>query len=313
MTKLLFHPIYSNLPLPSGHRFPIQKYQQLRDSLVAQGVAPSRFLQPRPLTAEQVKSALCPDYVERFVTGTLEREAVRRIGFPWLPILVERTFTACAGTVLAGLLALQHGRAINLSGGYHHAFYAHGSGFCIINDLYLCALNLLAQPGIARVLIFDCDVHQGDGTAALAAGRDDIVTVSIHGEKNFPFRKQQSDVDVALPQGTTDARYLETVEATLRGALARFRPDAVIYDAGVDIHEADDLGHFLISNDGIYQRDRLVFDLCAQQGLPVAAVIGGGYQRDLPQLVRAHLNLFLAAGVIGSDPSGAPAPDPSRR
>ena len=298
MTPLLFHPIYSNLPLPDGHRFPIGKYRLLYETLLQRGVPRSQFLQPKALSAQQVATAICPNYVERFVAGTLEKSEIRRIGFPWLPILVERTFTACAGTVLAGQLSLQHGRAINLTGGYHHAFYDHGSGFCIINDLYLSALNLLAQPGIARVLIFDCDVHQGDGTAALAAGRDDIVTVSIHGEKNFPFHKQQSDIDVALPQGSADAHYLQTVHDTLQRALDKYRPDAVIYDAGVDIHEHDELGHFLISNDGIYQRDKWVFDSCEQRGLPVSAVIGGGYQRDLPQLVAAHLNLFIAAGVI---------------
>ncbi len=299
MTKLLFHPIYSNLPLPDGHRFPIGKYRLLYDSLLQRGVSTSQFLQPKPLSIEQVKGPICPHYVERFVAGALNKQEVRRIGFPWLPILVERTFTACAGTVMAGQLSLQHGRAINLTGGYHHAFRDYGSGFCIINDLYLSALNLLAQPGIGRVLIFDCDVHQGDGTASLAAERDDIFTVSIHGEKNFPFQKQQSDIDIALPQGVADDEYLQTVEETLQQALDQCRPDAVIYDAGVDIHEHDELGHFLISNDGIYRRDRLVFDTCERLGMPVSAVIGGGYQRDLPRLVEAHLNLFKAAGVIG--------------
>lgn len=297
--RLIFHPIYSNLPLPDGHRFPIGKYQLLYDSLLQRGVTAAQFVKPKPLSPERVKEALCPQFVERFVNGALDKQEIRRIGFPWLPILVERTFTACAGTVLAGQLSLQYGRAINLTGGYHHAFYDHGAGFCIINDLFLSALNLLAQPGIGRVLIFDCDVHQGDGTASLAANRDDIFTVSIHGEKNFPFHKQQSDIDVALPKGVTDEQYLQAVETTLQTALARSRPDAVIYDAGVDIHEHDELGHFLISDDGIYQRDKLVFDTCERAGLPVSAVIGGGYQRDLPRLVGAHLNLFKAGGVIG--------------
>ncbi len=305
MTKLLFHPIYSNLPLPDGHRFPIGKYQLLHDTLLQRGVTSAQFVKPKPLSSEQVKGAICPDYVERFVSGALDKQEVRRIGFPWLPILVERTFTACAGTVLAGQLSLQHGRAINLTGGYHHAFYNQGSGFCIINDLYLSALNLLAQPGIERVLIFDCDVHQGDGTASLAAGRDNIFTVSIHGEKNFPFHKQQSDIDVALPQGVTDEQYLQTVDDTLQLAINRCRPDAVIYDAGVDVHEHDELGHFLISNDGIYQRDRLVFETCERHGLPVSAVIGGGYQRNLERLVEAHLNLFIAAGIVPDAGSAA--------
>ncbi len=192
-------------------------------------------------------------------------------------------------------LSLQAGRSLNLTGGYHHAFYDEGSGFCIINDLYLSALNLLSKPGVERVLIFDCDVHQGDGTAKLAQGRDDIFTVSLHGEKNFPFRKQVSDIDVALPNGLQDAEYLEQVEGTLQRALTQCQPHAVIYDAGADVHTDDDLGHFDISTEGVFQRDQLVFRKCEQAGLPVSAVIGGGYQRDIAALVNVHYQLFKAA------------------
>ena len=202
------------------------------------------------------------------------------------------------GTILAGVLSLERGRAINLTGGYHHAFYDYGAGFCIVNDLYLSALNLIQNHGVERVLIFDCDVHQGDGTASLASGRDDIFTVSIHGEKNFPFRKQQSDLDVALPQGAGDDVYLSAVEAALEQALSAFRPDAVIYDAGADVHADDDLGHFELSTQGVYQRDHLVLGRCAALDLPVSAVIGGGYQRDMAALSDVHLQLFRAAGVV---------------
>ncbi len=210
MIPLIFDPIYSQLNLPDNHRFPIGKYQGLYDKLRQEGVDAGRFVRPKPLTPDQVKHALCPDYVERFVTGTLDRSSIRKMGFPWSAQLVKRTLTAVAGTILTGELALQKGRALNLTGGYHHAFYDHGAGFCIFNDLYLCALNLLTRSGIDRVLIFDCDVHQGDGTASLAQGRDDIATVSIHGEKNFPFRKQTSDIDVGLAKGVRDEEYLET-------------------------------------------------------------------------------------------------------
>jgi len=295
MIPLIFDPIYSRLDLPANHRFPIQKYQGLFDRLIESGVPLSRFVRPKALTIEQVGSALCPDYVKQFVTGTLDATAVRRIGFPWSEKLVQRTFTAVAGTVLAGGLSLTHGRALNLTGGYHHAFYGHGSGFCIFNDLYLSALNLLARPGIGRVLIFDCDVHQGDGTAQLAQGSGNIFTVSIHGEKNFPFHKQQSDIDVALPRGVSDDAYLQCVDQTLAGAIARFKPDVLIYDAGVDIHINDDLGHFDISSEGVLARDRLVFEHCDKAGLPVSAVIGGGYQRDISALVDVHFCLFRAA------------------
>lgn len=295
MIPLIYHPIYSHLPLPERHRFPVQKYQGLYDKLRAEGVGAVQFVCPKPLAVEQIAGALCPDYLNRFITGTLDAASIRKIGFPWSQHLVTRTFTAVAGTILAGVLALEKGRAVNLTGGYHHAFYDHGSGFCIVNDLYLCALNLLTRPGIQRVLIFDCDVHQGDGTASLARGNDRIFTVSIHGEKNFPFHKQVSDVDVALAAGVRDDEYLHTVDRTLTRAIDQFKPDAVIYDAGADIHVDDELGHFDITTDGVLARDRLVFAQCDRAGLPVAAVIGGGYQRDIPALVDVHFQLFRAA------------------
>lgn len=294
-SPLVFHPVYSQLTLPGNHRFPIQKYQGLYDRLIREGVDTARFVRPGPLTPDQVKRGLCPDYVDRFVGGTLDKSAMRRIGFPWSGQLVARTLTAVAGTILTGELALAKGRALNLTGGYHHAFYDQGAGFCIFNDLYLCALNLLERPAVQRVLIFDCDVHQGDGTASLARGNDGIFTVSIHGEKNFPFRKQTSDRDVALGKGVRDEEYLEVVECTLAASISRFRPDMVLYDAGVDIHTDDDLGHFDISSEGILARDRLVFAQCDRAGLPVAAVIGGGYQRDIAALVELHFQLFRAA------------------
>ena len=295
MTALVYDPIYSALELPPGHRFPILKYRRLFERVQAQIRCVPPVLRPTPLRPEQVKGVFCADYVDRFVSGSLDAAAVRKIGFPWSPTLVQRTFTSVAGTILAGRLALQSGRAINLAGGYHHAFRDVGSGFCIINDLYLCALDLLHQPGIDRILIFDCDVHQGDGTAHLAQSRDDIITVSIHGEKNFPFHKQVSDLDVSLPKGITDDAYLQCVRTTLTEAIERFAPDAVIYDAGADIHGDDELGHFDISLAGVYERDRCVFAECERAGLPVVAVIGGGYQRDLDALVEVHFQLVRAA------------------
>ena len=298
MIPLIFDPIYSQLELPDRHRFPIDKYRTLRDLLLVNDAAATQFVRPKPLVPTAIGGALCANYIQQFVTGELDRQAMRRIGFPWSEQLVKRTFTAVAGTILAGTLSLERGRAINLTGGYHHAFYDYGAGFCIVNDLYLSALNLIQHRGIKRVLIFDCDVHQGDGTASLASGRDDIFTVSVHGEKNFPFRKQQSDLDVALPKGTGDEAYLSAVEAVLDKALSQFAPDAVIYDAGGDVHTDDDLGHFEISTAGVYARDRLVFERCAAQGLPVSAVIGGGYQRDMAALSDVHLQLFRAAGVV---------------
>ncbi len=223
---------------------------------------------------------------------------MRRIGFPWSQQLIERTLTAVGGTIMAAQLALQHGKSINLTGGYHHAFANFGSGFCMINDLYLAALSMLQNDQINKVLIFDTDVHQGDGTAKLASNNQNVFTVSIHGEKNFPHRKQVSNLDYPLPKGTADKVYLEAVDNALNEAFTRFKPDAVIYDAGVDIHCDDDLGHLDISTEGVLARDKLVFDYCESRGIPIAAVIGGGYQRDIEALVNVHLQLFIAAGVI---------------
>lgn len=295
---LVFHPIYSQLDLPARHRFPIEKYQGIKDKLVSYGVAEECFHQPQAIDIERLQSVYDPLYIQQLISGNLDPKAMRRIGFPWSEQLIQRTLTAAAGTVLTAELALKTGKALNLTGGYHHAFANFGSGFCMVNDLYLAALTMLEQPNIDKVLIFDCDVHQGDGTAKLAANNTSVYTVSLHGEKNFPYRKQISDLDFPIAKATTDSEYLDTVEQALAMALNYSQPDAVIYDAGVDIHENDDLGHLLISTEGVLKRDMMVFDACEKHKLPVAAVIGGGYQRDIDALVEVHLQLFKAAGVF---------------
>lgn len=295
---LVFHPIYSQLDLPVRHRFPIQKYQGIKDQLLTRGVSEDNFYLPQALSIEQLQKVYEPLYIQQLTSGSLDPKAMRRIGFPWSEQLVQRTLTAAAGTVLTAELALQHGKALNLTGGYHHAFANYGSGFCMVNDLYLAALSMLKHTHIDKVLIFDCDVHQGDGTAKLAANNPAVYTVSLHGEKNFPHRKQISDLDFPIAKGTTDDEYLSTVEQALSMALNYSQPDAVIYDAGVDIHVNDDLGHLMISTEGVLARDQMVFAACKQNKLPVAAVIGGGYQRDIDALVDVHLQLFKAAGVF---------------
>ena len=295
MNPLIFHPIYSQLELPVKHRFPIQKYVGIYDALRERGVEENRFLRPAAVDRVALKKIFDPVYIERLLNNQLDDKAMRRIGFPWSKQLVTRTLTATGGTLLAAEQALETGKALNLTGGYHHAFANFGSGFCMVNDLYLGALRMLQFPGIDKVLIFDCDVHQGDGTAKLASNNPSVYTVSIHGEKNFPHRKQISDMDFPLAKGTEDDEYLDMVETALYLAFTSAQPDAVIYDAGVDIHINDDLGHLNISTDGVYQRDKLVFDACEEKGIPVAAVIGGGYQRDIPALVEVHLQLFKAA------------------
>lgn len=298
MTPLVFHPIYSQLSLPVRHRFPIEKYQAIFDRLVTLGADKNQFYTPKCLEHNKLTKIFDPSYISSLVNGTLSEKAMKRIGFPWSKQLVERTLTAAAGTVLCSELAIKHGRAVNLTGGYHHAFANYGSGFCMINDLYLAALNALQYENINNVLIFDCDVHQGDGTAKLASNHKHVFTVSIHGEKNFPFRKQKSNLDFELPRHTQDEIYLNTVQRALSLSLEMSNADMIVYDAGVDVHENDDLGHLAITTQGILKRDKLVFDTAEKLNVPIAAVIGGGYQRDIKALVDAHLQLFIAAGAV---------------
>ena len=295
---LVFHPVYSQLSLPVRHRFPIEKYQGIKDALADKGVGEACFFQPTRVDQRTLVATFDADYVEALLTGALDAKAMRRIGFPWSEQLIRRTLTAVGGTLLTADLALKQGIALNLTGGYHHAFADFGSGFCLFNDLYLAARQMLATPDVDKVLIVDCDVHQGDGTAKLASNDASVFTLSLHGEKNFPARKQHSDLDFGLPKGAADAEYLATLDEALDLALRIARPDAVIYDAGVDVHINDDLGHLDITTQGILQRDTHVISTCKKYGLPVACVIGGGYQRDIPALVEVHMQLFKAAGVV---------------
>lgn len=295
---LVFHPIYSQLSLPVRHRFPIEKYVGIYDALCRQGVEQDSFLTPTPVPSATLNRYYQADYVQALTSGALDKKAMRRIGFPWSEQLILRTKTAIGGTLLTAEKALDTGLALNLTGGYHHAFHDFGSGFCLFNDLYLAAQQMLSTPHIEQVMIIDLDVHQGDGTAKLAENDANIVTLSLHGEKNFPYHKQHSDLDFALPKAMEDAAYLETLEHALTVAERCYSPDAIIYDAGVDVHKNDDLGLLNISTQGVYQRDSMVLEWCRRKGLPVACVIGGGYQRNIDALVDVHMQLFRAAGVV---------------
>ncbi|MDC8832711.1 histone deacetylase family protein [Alteromonas gilva] len=295
---LVFHPIYSQLELPYRHRFPIEKYQGIYDALRLQGVPADTFVQPKPVLVNQLLAHYDSDYVNALLHGTLAKQAMRRIGFPWSEQLIKRSLTAVGGTITTARLAIQHGLALNLTGGYHHAAGDFGAGFCLFNDLYLAAKTMLNEPGIDSVLIIDLDVHQGDGTALLAENDPSVITLSLHGEKNFPHRKQRSDMDFPLPKGLGDDDYMNVLDEALTTARRLYSPDAVIYDAGVDVHEHDDLGLLNISTQGVLARDSMVFNWCKARDLPVAAVIGGGYQRDIDALVAVHLQLYRAAGVI---------------
>ncbi|TKB48341.1 histone deacetylase [Ferrimonas sediminicola] len=300
MLHCVYHPIYSQLMLPPSHGFPITKYRHLYDYLT--GTLPPeqlRWHRPDRLNPGQLTRCHCDNYTSAFLENRLDARAIRRIGFPWSQALVARTLTSVSGTSLTARLALKHGLALHLSGGYHHAHFDFGSGYCVFNDLVLAAEEALTQPGVDRVLIFDLDVHQGDGTAALCADRPQIISCSVHCESNFPSRKPPSNMDFPLEKGVGDAVYLQTVEQALTLALRLHQPDLVIFDAGVDVHQGDRLGHLCISDDGLRQREQLVLSTCRDHAIPLACVIGGGYDRDPDSLTRRHGQLFHAAFTLG--------------
>lgn len=298
MLPIVYHLDYV-APLPPGHRFPMAKFGKVYEWLVRDGIAGlDQFHLPTRPSESLLHLAHAPTYVTAYLAGTLDERAMRRIGFPWSEALVNRTCTAVGGTLLAAELALGNGLASSTAGGTHHAFYDFGSGFCIFNDLVIAARHLLQGGQARRVLIIDLDVHQGDGTAALCASDKRIFTFSMHCSDNFPFRKQQSDLDLELPVGADDALYLHTLAGVLPDLLSQVQPDFIFYDAGVDPHVEDALGKLALTDEGLYQRDYYVIDACLARRIPVATVIGGGYQKDIDRLARRHCTIHRAASDL---------------
>jgi acetoin utilization deacetylase AcuC-like enzyme len=296
--QIVYHPNYVT-PLPAGHRFPMAKFGRIYDLLLSDGIATlDQFHIPEIAPREWLEQAHAISYVQAYFDGTLDGKAQRRIGLPWSKGLVKRTRTAVGGTLLTAQLALQAGLACNTAGGTHHAFFDYGSGYCIFNDLAVTARMVQALGLAHKILIIDLDVHQGDGTAAIFQNDPTVFTFSIHCEVNFPFKKQQSDLDVALPAGTEDAAYLKTLAIHLPALLSEVRPDLVLFDAGVDPHQADSLGKLSLTEAGLFRREFLVLQSCTRAGYPVAGVVGGGYAKDLTALARRHTLLHRAAGEI---------------
>lgn len=290
MVPLIYHNNYS-CPFPLEHRFVMSKFVRLYDYLAKEGfIAPDRANLFVPDKASRQDLSVChgPEYLAALEEGRVDARAWRRVGLPWSRGLIERTFTAPNGTLAAARLALETGLACHLAGGTHHAHYDFGSGFCLLNDLAYTARVLLAEGRVQKILVFDLDVHQGDGTAALLADEKRAFTCSMHCEKNFPFRKSASDLDVGLDPHLADDEYLERVEATFLHLLAQVQPDLVLYDAGVDVWSNDPLGLLDISWQGIHKRDQLVLEACLERGIPVATVIGGGYDTDHARLAHRH-------------------------
>jgi acetoin utilization deacetylase AcuC-like enzyme len=290
------------LPLPDGHRFPMQKYRLLRDAIVAE-LPDVRLAQALPASEGELALVHTPGYVDAVLHGTLTAAQQREIGFPWSPAMAERARRSVGATVSAARDALREGIAANLAGGTHHASADTGSGFCVFNDLAVAARLMQAEwlrqhRRVLRVAVIDLDVHQGNGTASIFRDDPTVYTLSVHGAKNFPFRKVPSDLDVDLPDGCTDAPYLAAVDAALSQlwqAHADQLPDLVLYQAGADPHEGDRLGRLKVSAAGLAERDRRVFAACFDRGIAVVLTMGGGYGHVIEDTVAVQLQTYRAA------------------
>jgi len=284
------------LDLPAGHRFPIAKYELIREQLLWQGIAPAQdFYDPGLCAEDDVLRVHTREYWEKVRDQRLSAAEVRRLGLPQSERLVLRSLSSSAGTVESARRALRDGVALNLAGGTHHAFADRGEGFCVLNDIAIAAAHLLHHGRARQVLVVDLDVHQGDGTASIFRHEPRVFTFSMHAGANYPLRKEQSDLDVALALGTDDAAYLRQLTAALPALLAQVRPDFVFFQAGVDVLATDKLGKLALTQAGCLARDEFVLGLCRQHGLPVAVSMGGGYSERLADIVDAHCNTFRVA------------------
>jgi len=291
---IVYHERYS-APLPSTHRFPMEKFRLLRRLLLEEEVIqPQQIFSPLSITRQDLERIHKRSYHEAFSRDQLTRPEQRRIGLPATRPLVQRTWLAVGGTLLTARMALRHGVACHLAGGTHHAHPGFGSGFCIFNDVAITAKVLLDHGELERILVVDLDVHQGDGTAACFQNDSRVTTLSVHAASNFPLRKVSGDVDIALPDATGDDAYVEAIGDRVPQLLDQHQPDLVLFNAGVDPHSNDRLGRLDLSDAGLLQRDQLVLDAALRRNIPIATVIGGGYDAMKP-LVRRHSIVVRAA------------------
>lgn len=284
------------VPLPEGHRFPMQKYALLRQKIEQSEIHKFVNLRvPDPASDNDIQLVHNRDYFLAVTNGKLSAKEMRRIGFPWSPELVKRSRHSLGGTIAACRSALRHGVSVNLAGGTHHAFPDHGEGYCVFNDVAVAARTIQHREQAQRILVLDCDVHQGNGTAVVFAGDMDVFTFSIHGEKNYPFRKRPGDLDIALPDQADDKIYLAALSDSLDTIARIFQTELVVYNAGADPYQGDRLGRLSLTKSGLRERDEYVLDWCAGFNLPVAIVLGGGYARDVQDTVEIHNQTVFAA------------------
>lgn len=298
MLKIAWSPVYCH-PLPANHRFPMEKYNLLPQQLRYEGLAgDANFFEPEPLTEALILRTHDPVYWQKLNMLSLDRQEERRTGFPLSRKLIEREIIIARGTLDCTRYALEYGVSFNIAGGTHHAFADRGEGFCLLNDIAIAA-NYLLDEGLARqILVVDLDVHQGNGTASLFAREPRVYTFSMHGARNYPMYKEQSDRDVPLPDGTTDATYLALLSEHLDELMEVVNPDFVFYQSGVDVLATDKLGKLGLSLQGSRDRDHMVFDACRRKGIPVTVVMGGGYSQQISHIVEAHANTYRIAAEL---------------
>ena len=295
MLSIAYHPIYQ-LPLPKGHRFPMEKYDLLPKQLIHEGSCTSAdFFTPQKALRSTIEAIHSPSYVQRLIDLELTPQEVRKIGFPLSSRLIERELIIAGGTVEGAEKALNHGIAMNIAGGTHHAFTDRGEAFCLLNDQAIAAQHLLDQNLVKKILIVDLDVHQGNGTAEIFRQHNDVFTFSMHGEKNYPFRKEVSDLDIGLADGTEDEEYLSLLRENLPKLIDQHCPEFIFYLCGVDVIATDKLGRLGLSIEGCKLRDEFVLKLCQSREIPIQCSMGGGYSKDIRIILDAHANTFRLA------------------
>jgi len=311
--RCAYHPDYF-VALPPTHPFPMAKYPLLFETLLRERLLhPGEVVEPVEASLEDLRLVHDVGYLGRLAAGTLDAAAIRKIGVPWSPALWRRSRLAAQGTLEAARAALEYGLAANLAGGTHHAFPAHGEGFCLLNDVAV-AIRVLRRDGrVRRALVVDLDVHQGNGTAAIFEGDPEVFTFSMHGERNYPLQKMRSTLDVGLADGIGDDEYLELLARHLDGVFAAFVPDIVLYLAGVDPVRGDRYGRLALSDDGIARRERQVLEACRARGLPLVITIAGGYAPTPGRTAALHSIVFREAQRMASNPKASAAVVSSRR
>ena len=298
MFPIAYHSIYRH-PLPEGHKFPMLKYELLPQQVLLEGIAEeSDFFAPEPADLKEVYAIHDRAYVDKLLNLTLEAKAQRKIGFPLSAELIERELRIAQGTISGCKKAFETGVAFNIAGGTHHAFTNRGEGFCMLNDQAIAANYLLNQKLALKILIIDLDVHQGNGTAEIFQNNSDVFTFSVHGQTNYPFRKEVSDLDIGLPNFTADENYLKVISEYVPKLIIQEKPDFIFYLSGVDILESDKLGNLSVSVDGCKKRDEIVFSTCEKFQIPVQVSMGGGYSPEIKTIIEAHTNTFRVAADL---------------